>query len=274
MHRHRNPFRQKGSGRENEFFEAIATMREGERYECPTTGAPPNDIGHAPPRRHDQQHDDNRPSHPDGADPLPRARSRGAPTRSSSHFEPTRVPRRRPPTPNPAANTPRTRRRPDSTASSPRPQTRPATAGTTKDRSSRPDDAENAADTRHRSLPAIEAALEWLKSRFRRGLDAVRSRGDELNDRLRDWVNSLLGEVTHGGVGLQAAFAGVQAALKGKNPVWGAVKGLVSGLSPKAEIGLVLLLALALVLGPVLLVILLLALLVAAVIAAIRSATE
>lgn len=71
MHRHRNPFRQKGSGRENEFFEAIATMREGERYECPTTGAPPNDIGHAPPRRHDQQHDDNRPSHPDGGRPTP-----------------------------------------------------------------------------------------------------------------------------------------------------------------------------------------------------------
>jgi len=87
-------------------------------------------------------------------------------------------------------------------------------------------------------------------------------------------VDSLLGEVTRGGVGLQAVLAGIRAALEGRNPALAALGGLISGLSTKAKIGLAVLIVLVLLLGPVLLVILLLAVLVAVVISAVRSAGD
>jgi hypothetical protein len=57
----------------------------------------------------------------------------------------------------------------------------------------------------------------------------------------------------------------------GANPVWGAVKGAIGGLSTKTKVLIVLALVLGLLLGPVALVVVLLALLVFAVVAAVRT---
>ena len=67
---------------------------------------------------------------------------------------------------------------------------------------------------------------------------------------------------------IKAGLAAIRAALTGKNPVWVAIKALVSGLSGKAKVALVHILALEVLLAPVLLVLLLLVLDVAAVRAA------
>ncbi|WP_016884872.1 hypothetical protein [Rhodococcus jostii] len=123
---------------------------------------------------------------------------------------------------------------------------------------------------------SVEAAIEWLKTHLHRLLEAARDRGamltDKIQQKIQEWIKTLVDEVAHGGVGMQAGLEGVRAALTGKNPVWAAIKGLASGLSTKAKIALLLLLTLGLLLGPVLLVVLLLALLVMAIVAAVRAA--
>ena len=106
----------------------------------------------------------------------------------------------------------------------------------------------------------------------------MRDRGamlsEKIKQKIQEWMNPLVDEVAHGGVGMKAGLDGVRAALTGKNPVWAAIKGLVSGLSTKAKVSLILLLVLGLLLGPVLLVVLLLALLVMAIVAAVRAAAR
>ncbi|WP_245687767.1 hypothetical protein [Rhodococcus phenolicus] len=116
------------------------------------------------------------------------------------------------------------------------------------------------------------AAVEALENRIHQ-LVGVQNRGD-LAKKIRKWIDPLVDEVAHGSVGIKAGLAGLQAVLAGKNPVWAAIKGLVSGLSLEAKIGLVLVLTLGLLLGPVLLVVLLLALLVVVVVAVVRAVTE
>jgi hypothetical protein len=56
--------------------------------------------------------------------------------------------------------------------------------------------------------------------------------------------------------------------------VWGAAKGAIGGLSPKAKVLIVLALALGVLLAPVVLVVVLLALLVFAVVAAVRTSAS
>ncbi|MEN0139976.1 MAG: hypothetical protein AAGC80_32805 [Rhodococcus sp. (in: high G+C Gram-positive bacteria)] len=109
-------------------------------------------------------------------------------------------------------------------------------------------------------------------------MDALRDRGEteaqHLRQKFKEWLASLVHEVIHSSAGAGAGLEGIRAALTGKNPVWAAIKALVSGLSGKAKFGLVLLLVVALLLGPILLVILLLVLLVAVIVAAVRAATR
>lgn len=119
---------------------------------------------------------------------------------------------------------------------------------------------------------SLGTAVEALENRIHQ-LAGVQNRSD-LTKKVRKWIDPLVDEVGRGGVGMKAGLAGLQAVLTGKNPVWAAIKGLISGLSLEAKIGLVLVLTLALLLGPVLLVVLLLALLVAVVVAVVRSVTE
>ncbi|MFG1931876.1 hypothetical protein ACGFK1_14675 [Mycobacterium sp. NPDC048908] len=93
-----------------------------------------------------------------------------------------------------------------------------------------------------------------------------------LTTKVEKWMDTLVEAAANGGAGVKAALEGIRATLTGKNPVWAAIKGLVSGLSGQAKLAIVLLLALGLLLGPVLLVVLLLALVVVALIAAVRAA--
>jgi hypothetical protein len=102
----------------------------------------------------------------------------------------------------------------------------------------------------------------------------MRDRSAKVTKKFQEWVDTLVEEVAHGGAGLKAALEGLRAALTGKNPVWAAIKGLVSRLSGKTKIVLILLLVLGLLLGPVLLVLLLLALLAMVIVAAVRAAAR
>lgn len=103
----------------------------------------------------------------------------------------------------------------------------------------------------------LQSGLEHAAARTSKKLD-------DWTDRL-DEVASNAGAVEHG------VAAGVGAALAGKNPVWGAVKGAWSGAGTKTRVLVVLTLVLMLVLAPVALVLLLLGLLVAGAIAGFRA---
>ena len=88
---------------------------------------------------------------------------------------------------------------------------------------------------------------------------------------LDHWLDTIAESLAHGGASTNAVLRAIDAARNGKNPVWAAIKGLVSGLSHTAQIALVLLIVLGLLLGPVLLVLALLALLGAGLVAAVRA---
>jgi hypothetical protein len=75
-----------------------------------------------------------------------------------------------------------------------------------------------------------------------------------------------------GGVKLNALVGGVRAKIEGRNPIWGAIKGALSAMSPPAKAALIAALILAVLLLPVTVVLLLLVLIVVAVVAAARPA--
>jgi hypothetical protein len=111
-----------------------------------------------------------------------------------------------------------------------------------------------------------------LKGSLQRFLGALINRGASAALKVVDRFSGKLEEVTAGG-GVVAGVAGggVKALVAGKNPVWGAVKGAVGGLSTKTKVLIVLVVVLGLLLGPVVLVLVLLALLVLAIVLAVRS---
>jgi hypothetical protein len=116
------------------------------------------------------------------------------------------------------------------------------------------------------------AALTRLMRRLQKPLGALIHRGvaaaRQTVDRLRE---KLKGATSRGGVVMGAAGGLVKALGAGTNPVWGAVKGAIGGLSTKTKVLIVLALVLGVLLGPVVLVVVLLALLVFAVVAAVRT---
>jgi len=97
-----------------------------------------------------------------------------------------------------------------------------------------------------------------------RGVAAARQTVDRLGEKLKDGIS-------RGGVVMGAAGGLVKALGAGTNPIWGAVKGAIGGLSTKTKVLIVLALVLGALLGPVVLVVVLLALLVFAVVAAVRT---
>ncbi len=119
---------------------------------------------------------------------------------------------------------------------------------------------------------SVEAVVEWLKTHARSVSESVRDQVAAAAGKCEDGVKTLVEEAAapHG-PGVTAGLAGARALVSGKNPLWPAVKGLVSRLSAKTKITTVLLVVLVLLLGPLLLVLLLLALVVAGVVAAVRS---
>jgi hypothetical protein len=100
-----------------------------------------------------------------------------------------------------------------------------------------------------------------------RGVTAALQTVDRLSERLEDVTS-------RGGVVIGATGGGLKAVVAGKNPVWGAVKGAIGGLSTKTKVLIVLALILGLLLGPVVLVVLLLALIVFAIVAAVRTSAS
>ncbi|MDF2894159.1 MAG: hypothetical protein K0Q46_945 [Rhodococcus erythropolis] len=118
----------------------------------------------------------------------------------------------------------------------------------------------------------METVVEWLKTHTRSLTGSVHDRVEEVAGKCEDGMKTLVEEAAapHG-PGVTAGLAGARALVSGKNPLWPAVKGLVSRLSAKTKITTVLLVVLVLLLGPLLLVLLLLALIVAGLVAAVRS---
>jgi hypothetical protein len=119
---------------------------------------------------------------------------------------------------------------------------------------------------------AVATPADRLTSSLQRLLGVLIDRGATAAlgavDRLSGKLEDLAGR---GGVVGGAAAGGVKAVVRGKNPVWGAVKGAIGGLSTTTKVMIVLALVLALLLGPVVLLLLLVALLVLAVVLAVRS---
>jgi hypothetical protein len=111
----------------------------------------------------------------------------------------------------------------------------------------------------------LQASLWKLgNALLERGVRATLTAVDRLSERLEDVTRS-------GGPLPAAAGGGVAALVAGRNPIWGALKGVVKGTSTTTKVLVVLAVVLALVLGPVVLVLLLLALIVVAVVAAART---
>jgi hypothetical protein len=90
-----------------------------------------------------------------------------------------------------------------------------------------------------------------------------------------DWTSRLTAVADGHGAKQQAGARAAQASLRGKNPVWAAIKGLWAGGSNQVKaaiVAAVVALVLLLVLSPVLLLVFLLSLLVVAAVAKVRSA--
>ncbi len=116
------------------------------------------------------------------------------------------------------------------------------------------------------------AALRRLVRRLQKLLGALVHGGVAAALQTVDRLREKLKDVTsRGGVVMGAAGGLLKALGAGTNPVWGAVKGAIGGLSTKTKVLIVLALVLGLLLGPVVLVVVLLALLVFAVVAAVRT---
>ncbi|MFC9362936.1 hypothetical protein ACFTZB_41015 [Rhodococcus sp. NPDC057014] len=122
---------------------------------------------------------------------------------------------------------------------------------------------------------SVDDAAKWLKPHLHDHplLGEVKERA-AVRKSLDQWLDTVAESVAHGGPSTTAALRAIDSTLNGKNPIWAAIKGLVSGLSRTVKVALVLLILLGLVLGPILLVLALLALLVAGLAIAVRAATR
>lgn len=132
-----------------------------------------------------------------------------------------------------------------------------ATAGTERAvRTSQPTASPADAFTR-----VVSTAVEYAVARVSRAADAL--------------AQKLTAEPAEAGATQRAGVRGAQAALRGENPVWAAVKGAWSGSSSTVKAAIVaamVALLLMLVLSPVLLLAFLLSLLVVAAVAQVRRA--
>ena len=126
------------------------------------------------------------------------------------------------------------------------------------------------ARSRRGSVPA--APVDQLKVSLQRLAGVLVDSGANAGLRTVDRLSGKLEDITgRGGALTGAAAGGLKAVAAGKNPVLGAVKGVIGGLSTKTKVLIVLVIVLCLLLGPVALVLLLVGLLVFAIVAAVRS---
>ena len=119
---------------------------------------------------------------------------------------------------------------------------------------------------------SVAEQTEQLKAALRKLLAAVlqRTLGMAL-DKVEELSRTFDEIAARGGFKVGALFGGVRAAVAGENPVWGAIKGGFSALSPAAKAALVIVLVLALLLLPVTVVLLLILLIVLAVVATVQT---
>ncbi len=131
----------------------------------------------------------------------------------------------------------------------------------------RPDNAVPARDSRSAQPPA-----DQLRAALRELLAAVLERtfGMAL-DKIEQLSRTLDDIAAHGGYKIGALFGGVRAWAAGRSPVWGAIVGAFSALSPGAKAAIIIALVLALLLLPVTLVLLLLLLIAVAIVAVVQS---
>jgi hypothetical protein len=90
-------------------------------------------------------------------------------------------------------------------------------------------------------------------------------------DKVEQLSGTLDDIAARGGYKIGAVFGGVRAAAAGRSPVWGAIKGGFSALSPGAKAAIIIVLVLALLLLPVTVVLLLLLLIAVAIVAVVQS---
>jgi len=90
-------------------------------------------------------------------------------------------------------------------------------------------------------------------------------------DKVEQLSRTLDDIAAHGGYKIGALFGGVRAAVAGRSPVWGAIVGAFSALSPGAKAAIIIVLVLALLLLPVTVVLLLLLLIAVAIVAIVQS---
>jgi membrane associated rhomboid family serine protease len=131
----------------------------------------------------------------------------------------------------------------------------------------RPKRAGPARDSRSAQTPADE-----LRAALRELLAAVLERtfGMAL-DKIEQLSRTLDDIAAHGGYKIGALFGGVRASVAGRSPVWGAIVGAFSTLSPGAKAAIIIVLVLALLLLPVTVVLLLLLLIAVAIAAIVQS---
>ena len=155
--------------------------------------------------------------------------------------------------------TARPRRRPDPTGPEPRRLSRPSVRV----------EYDTGRDSAEEPQPA---PTEQLKASLRTLLATLIERGFGIAlDKIEQLARTFDQIAARGGITLHAAFGGAQAALEGRSPVWGAIRGAFSALSPGTKAIVIAVLILALILLPVTVVLLLLSLIVIAIVVAIRS---
>jgi hypothetical protein len=151
------------------------------------------------------------------------------------------------------------------------------TAAVAEDRPAAPPLAQDAPNAAPEAPPSASDRLRALAvGMIDRLAAAATAKVEEMSDRLGDMAadaakDALGGVGAGGGVFANAVLQGGLAKMQGRNPVWAAIKGGVSAMSPTTKALLGLLLILLAVLSPVLLLVLALVLLVAAIVGAVRS---
>jgi membrane associated rhomboid family serine protease len=113
---------------------------------------------------------------------------------------------------------------------------------------------------------------DQLKAALRKLLSTVLERAFGVAlDKVEQLSRTLDDIAARGGYKIGAVFGGVRAAAAGRSPVWGAVKGAFSALSPGAKAAIIVVLVLALLLLPVTVVLLLLLLIAVVIVAVVQS---
>ena len=123
--------------------------------------------------------------------------------------------------------------------------------------------------------PAEQTPMDELKASLRKLLATLLDRAFGLAlEKVETLARSFDEIAARGGLPMHALLGGIGASLQGRNPIWGAIRGAIAGMSPEAKAALIVALVLALLLLPLTVVLLLLVLIAVAVWAAVRAGSQ